>query len=187
MSRVEQIVRQGTPEVVQSETKDSFTTEENYSSIGSMGTARQRHGVAVSPVSDTVLIFGGRDGNNNTVASAEEYDPSTDSYSSIGSMGTARQLHGVAVSPVSDTVLIFGGYDGNNTVASAEEYQPFFQDPAVYTASENALFFLQASDSGTGIENQVKDVQQDGDVVAEANDDLRITSPFSSYTIYKMK
>ncbi len=72
-----------------------------------------------------VLIAGGRSGNN-TLSSAELYDPATGNFTFTGSLQTARCDHTATLLP-NGTVLIAGGcYVGNGlpTLASAEIYDP---------------------------------------------------------------
>ena len=72
-----------------------------------------------------VLIAGGRSGNN-TLSSAELYDPATGNFTFTGSLQTARCEHTATLLP-NGTVLIAGGYyvgNGLPTLASAEIYDP---------------------------------------------------------------
>jgi hypothetical protein len=72
-----------------------------------------------------VLIAGGRSGNN-TLSSAELYDPATGHFTLTGSLLTARCDHSATLLQ-NGTVLIVGGYYvgiGLPVIAAAETYDP---------------------------------------------------------------
>ena len=72
-----------------------------------------------------VLIAGGRSGNN-TLSSAELYDPATGNFTLTGSLLTARCDHSATLLQ-NGTVLIAGGYyvgNGLPVIAAAETYDP---------------------------------------------------------------
>lgn len=93
--------------------------------VGSLITPRISH-TATLLQSGKVLIAGGEDQNNNVLASAELYDPSTGLFTLTGSMGDARMDHTATLLP-DGTVLITGGYssaNGGESLFSAELYDP---------------------------------------------------------------
>lgn len=72
-----------------------------------------------------VLIAGGRSGNN-TLSSAELYDPTTGTFTLTGSLLTARCDHSATLLQ-NGTVLIAGGYyvgNGLPTITASEIYDP---------------------------------------------------------------
>jgi lysophospholipase L1-like esterase len=68
-----------------------------------------------------VLVTGGEDSPNQSVASAELYDPTTGTWSPTGSMATERAGHTATLLP-SGKVLVVGGNFGKGP--SAELYDP---------------------------------------------------------------
>jgi hypothetical protein len=71
-----------------------------------------------------VLVTGGFDNANNTLASAELYDPVTGTSSATGSMNSPRVFHAAALLN-NGKVLILGGQDSSgNALTSAELYDP---------------------------------------------------------------
>ena len=94
-----------------------------WTATGSLNTARSQHTAILLP-SGKVLIAGGW--NNNTMASAELYDPSTGTWTVTGSLNTTRSLDTAILLP-SGKVLIAGGsggVGGNVPLASTELYDP---------------------------------------------------------------
>ncbi len=94
-----------------------------WSSTGSMASARFYHTATLLP-SGKVLVAGGINGLNRSIASAEVYDPGTGTWASTGSMTSARFYHTATLLP-SGKVLVAGGYDSTGTLvplASAEVY-----------------------------------------------------------------
>lgn len=69
-----------------------------------------------------VLIAGGFVGEENSLASAETFDPMTNSFSQAESMRVARSSHTATLLP-NGKVLIAGGFNGNY-LDSAELYDP---------------------------------------------------------------
>jgi Bacterial Ig-like domain (group 2)/Galactose oxidase, central domain/Kelch motif len=98
-----------------------------WSSTGSMSTARGNHTATLLP-NGMVLVAGGgveTSDMNDTVASAEIYDPAGRTWSATASMATARAWHTATLLP-NGTVLVAGGGDpdGNVSYTSTEIYDP---------------------------------------------------------------
>lgn len=89
-----------------------------FSLTGSLTTARSSHTATLLP-NGKVLVTGGYNGNQ-TLASAELYDPATESWSATGSLATARYYHTATLLP-NGKVLVAGGA---GAIASAELYDP---------------------------------------------------------------
>jgi hypothetical protein len=66
-----------------------------------------------------VLLTGGRS-NDNSLASAELYDPASGTWTATGSLATARRFHTGTLLP-NGKVLVTGGYNGIY-LSSAELY-----------------------------------------------------------------
>ncbi|WP_410959788.1 kelch repeat-containing protein, partial [Salmonella sp. SAL4356] len=69
-----------------------------------------------------VLIAGGFSGDQNSLASAETFDPAQEKFVSAGNMSVSRSGHTATLLP-NGKVLIAGGYNGDY-LASAELYDP---------------------------------------------------------------
>ena len=100
-----------------------------WSSTGSLHTARVSH-TATLLANGQVLVDGGFDGGvygpDQTLDSAELYDPATGTWSSTGNLNTARGAH-TATLLLSGKVLVAGGSGANsryNSLNSAELYNP---------------------------------------------------------------
>jgi hypothetical protein len=87
------------------------------------GMTRQRaaHTATLLPTGK-VLVAGGFAGNENSLASAEIFDPTTGMFAHAGDMSAPRAGH-TATLLSTGKVLIAGGYNGNY-LASAELYDP---------------------------------------------------------------
>ena len=78
-----------------------------------------------------VLVAGGRDSNDQTLASAELYDPATGTWTATASMTEARNGH-IATLLVDGRVLVVGGGIGSST----ELYDP---DTGTWTATGRTI------------------------------------------------
>ena len=94
---------------------------------GPMSNGRQIH-TATLLADGRVLVAGGYEAGNITLASADLYDPATDTFSATGSLAAARGSHTATL--LSDgRVLVAGGGPaswsvGDASLASAELYDP---------------------------------------------------------------
>ena len=68
-----------------------------------------------------VLVAGGS--NDNSLASAELYDPASGTWTTTGSLANARYFHTATLLP-NGKVLVAGGYSAGSYLASAELYDP---------------------------------------------------------------
>ncbi|MDQ6740650.1 MAG: hypothetical protein M3021_09895 [Actinomycetota bacterium] len=100
-----------------------------WTTTGSLATARANP-TATLLASGKVLLGGGYTvpgEPDETLASAELYDPATGSWTATGSLATARYGHTATLLP-NGTVLVAGGYHGGiftpGVLASAELYDP---------------------------------------------------------------
>jgi N-acetylneuraminic acid mutarotase len=89
---------------------------------GALPPARDSHAMVYDPVSQRVLLFGGRDDEYQPLDDLWAYDPSTNSWTELAPTGdtpTARSFHAMAYDPESAKVILFGGtsYDGSETVS----------------------------------------------------------------------
>jgi hypothetical protein len=103
--------------------KDSGSTGDAgvINAVRSMATQRAAHTATLLP-DGKVLVAGGFAGDENSLASAEVFDPATATFASAGNMNAPRAGHTATLLP-SGKVLIAGGYNGSY-LASAEVYDP---------------------------------------------------------------
>jgi hypothetical protein len=87
----------------------------------SMARQRAAHTATLLP-DGKVLVAGGFAGDENSLASAEVFDPATSTFASAGNMNATRAGHTATLLP-NRKVLIAGGYHGSY-LASAELYDP---------------------------------------------------------------
>src|SRR5439155_21698951 len=99
-----------------------------WSFSGSLNTARAGHTATLLP-NGMVLVAGGYDidlnNNQNSLASAELYDPTSGTWTATGSLNTARASHTATLLP-DGMVLVAGGGRGGLPFpfAGAELYDP---------------------------------------------------------------
>lgn len=93
--------------------------------VRSMSTQRAAHTATLLP-DGKLLVAGGFAGDENSLASAEVFDPATSTFAPAGNMNATRAGHTATLLP-NGKVLIAGGYNGRY-LASAELY-----DPAAHT------------------------------------------------------
>jgi hypothetical protein len=93
----------------------------SVNSIRSMTTRRAAHTATLLP-DGKVLVAGGFTGSENSLASAEVFDPATSTFASAGNMNASRAGHTATLLP-KGKVLIAGGFNGSY-LASAELYDP---------------------------------------------------------------
>lgn len=93
----------------------------SVNSVRSMTTQRAAHTATLLPDSK-VLVVGGFTGGENSLASAEIFDPATNTFASAGNMNATRAGHTATLLP-NGKVLIAGGYNGSY-LASAELFDP---------------------------------------------------------------
>lgn len=89
--------------------------------VRSMTTQRAAHTATLLP-DGKVLVAGGFAGDENSLASAEVFDPATNTFVAAGNMNATRAGHTATLLP-NGKVLIAGGYNGSY-LASAELYDP---------------------------------------------------------------
>jgi hypothetical protein len=73
-----------------------------------------------------VLVTGGDDGNGNSLASAELYDPSAGTFAATGSMPTAKENQTATLLSTGKVLVAGGDHDSGGSeqaLASAELYQ----------------------------------------------------------------
>ncbi len=93
----------------------------SVNSVRGMTARRAAHTATLLP-NGKVLIAGGFAGDENSLASAEVFDPTTSTFSSAGNMSATRAGHTATLLP-NGKVLIAGGYNGSY-LTSAELYDP---------------------------------------------------------------
>ncbi len=95
----------------------------SFNTTGSMNTARENH-TATLLANGEVLVTGGDNFTDGSLASAELYNPATGNWTLTGSMSVPRIDH-EAVLLQNGQVLVAGGCcNGTNSLASAELYNP---------------------------------------------------------------
>jgi hypothetical protein len=96
---------------------------ETWTATGSLNAVRAFH-TATLLTNGKVLVAGGLDSSQTSIASAELYDPATESWTTANNLNTARGGH-TATSLPNGKVLVAGGRDvSGNASASAELYDP---------------------------------------------------------------
>jgi len=93
----------------------------SWTATDSLETARQVHTATLLP-NGQVLVAGGFDTSNSSIANAELYDATSGSWTATGSLATGRANHTATLLP-DGQVLVAGGEDGGiAALASAELY-----------------------------------------------------------------
>jgi WD40 repeat protein len=99
-----------------------LVVDPSWTTTGSINTARVDHTATLLP-NGKVLVTGGRGNGNNSLASAELYDPQAATWTTTGSMSTAREGHTATLLP-NGKVLVTGGLGTSGSVSSAEVFDP---------------------------------------------------------------
>jgi hypothetical protein len=94
----------------------------SFNKTGSMNAARGNH-TATLLATGEVLVTGGDNFTDGSLASAELYNPATGNWTLTGSMSVPRFDHEAALLQ-NGQVLVAGGFNGSNCLASAELYNP---------------------------------------------------------------
>ncbi len=130
-------------------TVERFEPDAGWSPAGSLVTARADH-FAVRLTDGRVLVGGGRDQSDNTLASVELFEPESAMFSPANPLLTARRS-AAAVLLADDRVLVAGGFDDNGgELSSAEIYDPDsgIWRPAAALAHGRAGFRLTRTANG---------------------------------------
>jgi len=118
----------GTDTVADAELYDPATGM--FSFTGFMTTPRVFNTLTLltqGPLKGQVLVTGGLDDSDNTLNSAELYNPSTGKFTATGSMKAKRSQH-TATLLLNGQVLIAGGIDNDgNSLSSTELFDPVCQ------------------------------------------------------------
>jgi sugar (pentulose or hexulose) kinase len=94
-----------------------------FASSGNANATRLQH-TATLLNNGQVLLAGGIDNSNNTLASVELYDPGAGTFAVTGSLNSGRWDF-TATLLTNGTVLVIGGFDSNsNALSAAELYNP---------------------------------------------------------------
>ena len=85
----------------------------NLEPAGPIPPGRSDAGMAYDPVSGTVILFGGVDGEFNCLADTWAYDPESNAWSKLQTTVApdARSGIGMAYDPHSERIILFGGVD----------------------------------------------------------------------------
>jgi hypothetical protein len=94
-----------------------------FAKVGSMEIGRIHHTATLIP-NGKVLIAGGNDGQGNSLATAELFDPATKTFSPTANMNSARSLAPAVLLPNGKVLIVGGGDNAGNMLATAEIYDP---------------------------------------------------------------
>src|SRR5271169_819054 len=140
---------------------------------GSMETPRESH-TATMLNSGKVLVTGGLDSNNNALATAEIFDPTTGNFSPTGSMETAREAHTATQLKdgkvhVTGGAIIVSASCGNNcsTLAPVSLFSAELFNPATKT-------FTGTADLGTARFSHTATLLNNGSVLVTGGDDSKV-------------
>jgi hypothetical protein len=97
----------------------------NFAATGSMATARAYH-AAILLDDGTVLMVGGFDANNATLALVELYNPTSGTFVGTGGPQTPRAYDRATVLKDGATVLVTGGISGGATLSTQSRNVRFF-------------------------------------------------------------
>eukprot|EP00808_Paulinella_micropora_P015037 g65041.t1 len=95
----------------------NVTAQGNWTVVASMNNARENAGVVA--LNGKVYAFGGIDENQNTLSTAEVYDPINDTWTFIANMKVARDAPAAAV--LNGTIYAIGGQDAQGHVLNSTE------------------------------------------------------------------
>jgi hypothetical protein len=105
-------------------TASTTVTPMAFAATGSLANRRVGHSATLLN-NGKVLVAGGENDDQQTLASAELYDPATGTFTPTGTMTAPREFHSATLL-ANGKVLIVGGYDsdGDADLSSAELYDP---------------------------------------------------------------
>ena len=120
----------------------------NWSTTGALETARRGH-TATLLLSGKVLVIGGYNLADGSLASTEVYDPNTKEWRTVGDLETARRGHTATLLPTGK-VLVIGGQGPGGFLASAELYDPGTEtwSPAGAISTPRSMHTATMSTSG---------------------------------------
>ena len=95
----------------------------SWATTGNLGTARRYH-TATLLSSGKVLVAGGQGIGNDSLSSAELYDPVTGTWTATGNLGAARFQHTATLLPSGKVLVAGGAHNMIQYLSSAELYDP---------------------------------------------------------------
>ena len=122
-----------------------------WTATGNLVVARGDQGATLLPNGKVLVAGGATDSTpNNSLRSAELYNPATGTWTLTGSLALARDDHTMTSLP-NGKVLVAGGRNGSGDLASAELYEqgpPLITSPLAVTATVGLPFAYQFTASG---------------------------------------